>query len=422
MSKLRAMAASTSVILATPSAIANPSDLDHDAIVYRCEVSHGRTLHTGVIATVDVRGDGTRIREEQILQFSRGAPGNMTGFLRIEFRPEPNSLQSAGTFTIHFGSKEVPDPIAGRYAQLRLIAADGKEVARLISRDAKDRHFAFPIPHLLKMAGPSGKLATEVAIYEQSGALRTTFLTAPLDVAGLKQSLSAIEPVSKTADHIVTTSLATNSLAENCSPVGSRAGNYVHGYKCFVRIKDGKDKIRVDESAGSLDRNLGNDMRFTAEFIHYDPIRFLEAAPLAIANFGELRVMGQYNGPDRGFPYRSGKREYYPPVVAVDLISPERSYRDWGQNNVTFARGSLSTSIWDTGYRPATLNGYIPTHVAAYRPGGQWLAQEELDWPKIEATQKRLLRQVLDQEANPVGACEFSKTLMNNPDEIVIIN
>ncbi len=423
VSKLKAIAASASIILVPPPAIAAPPGPAPEATVYRCEVSHGRTLHVGVTATVDVRGDGNRVKEEQILQFSRGAPGNATGFLRIEFRPEPSrSAHPAGTYTIHFGSKDVPDPIEGRYAQLRLIADDGKEVARLISRDAKDRNFAFPIPELIKIAGLSKQLATEVTIYERDGTLRTTFLTAPLDIAGLKQNLSAIEPVRKAADHIVTTSLASNRLAENCSPIGSKAGNFVHQYKCFVSIKDGRDNIRVSESSGMLDRDLGNDMRFTAEFIHHDPERFLGSAPLSIANFGELRIMGQYNGPDRGSPYRSGKRSYYPPVIAVDLISSERSYRDWGQNNVTFARGSLSTSIWDIRYRPATLTGYIPARVAAYRPNGQWLAQEELDWPKIEAIQKQLLREVLQQEANPVGACEFSKTLMNNPDEIVVIN
>lgn len=393
---------------------APPVPVRSDAI-YRCEVNHGRVLG-GVIATVDVRGDGTRVKEEQILGFStgnRGAPGMVTGYLSMRYLADD-------AISIAFISKEVPDPVDGHYAQLRLIGDDGREVARLVSHEAKDRSFNFPANDLLEISGQSEKLTTEVVLYDRSGTPRTTFVTAPLFIAKFKRAIPIIEPVKRAVDHIIDTSIAAGTLAENCSPTDSTQGNYVHRYKCYVRLTNGRDKIRVGESSGMLDRKLDNAMRFTAEFVHHDPERFLNASLVELASFGELRVMGQYDGPDRGFPYRSGEREYYPPVVAVDLIAPQRSYRDWGQNNVRFARSSVSTSIWDTGSWLPSAAGLIPTKLAAYRPGGEWLVQEELDWTVIEAEQKKLLRDVLAMEANPVGACEFSKILMNNPNEIVV--
>lgn len=385
--------------------------------VYRCEVNHGRVLG-GVVALVDVRGDGTRINEEQILGFStgnRGAPGMVTGYLNIKYLADD-------AISIDFGSKEVPDPIDGHYAQLRLIGDDGREVARLVSHEAKDRFFDFPVNDLLQISGQSEKLATEVILYDRSGTPRTTFVTAPLFIAKFRRAIPNIEPVKRAVDHIVDTSIAEGTLAENCSPIDSTQGNYVHTYRCYIRLTNGRDKVRVDESSGMLDRKLDNAMRFTAEFVHHDPERFLNASLVELASFGELRVMGQYYGPDRGISYVVDRRYYYPPVVAVDLIAPERSYRDWGQNYVRFVRNSVSIAIGDTGSWLPNASGYIPTKIAAYRPNGEWLAQEELDWTAIEAEQKELLRDVLAMEANPVGTCEFSKTLMNDPNAIVIIN
>ncbi|WP_338426183.1 hypothetical protein [Sphingopyxis kveilinensis] len=397
-----------------------------DTTVYRCKVTHGRSIGAGITATVDVRADGTRVKEEQILGFGRGTPGNMTGSLSMEFRS--NLIGNIGTdnaLTIRFGSKDISDPVSGQYMVLRLLDVEGRQVDLLSSRIAKNKQFIFAAPKLLEVSGGSGQRLTEARLYESDGTLRTTFLTAPLDVGGLKRALAFIEPVKNAVDHIVATSIAAGSLAENCSPIDSKTGYYRHGYWCRASLLDGKDKIRVDESSGMLDRALGNHVRFTAEFIHRDPEQFLDTSLLAIAHFGELRIMGQYNGPDRGIMDRSERsdhKQYYPPIVAMEFTSPERTYREWGQNNVNFRGGLASTSIWDVHYGPPDVTRYIPTKIAAYRPSGQWLAQEEIDWASIEATQKRLLRDVLAREKQPVGACEFSKTLMNNPDEIVVIN
>ena len=410
----------------TPVMAAQAATTTVDTTVYRCEVSHSRSIGAGISATVDVRADGTRVREEQILSFGRGAPGNMTGFLSLEFRPDPLGNNGAGdTIVIRFVSKEIPDPVGGHYMLLRLLDVEGRQVDLLSSRDAKAKQFTFAAPDLLEISGRSGQLATEARLYESDGTLHTTFLTAPLDVGGLKQAMTFVEPVKSAVDHIVITSLASAKLSENCSPVDSKAGNYRHGYRCRVSVTDGSDKIRVDEGSGMLDRALGNDVRFTAQFIYRDPEQFLNAAPLAIAHFGELRIMGQYNGRDRGILDRTERfdhKRYYPPIVAVKFTSAERTYREWGQSDVSFRGGLAGTSIWDVHYGPPDVTRYIPTKVAAYRPNGQWLAQEEIDWPNIEATQKRLLRQVLMQEEQPVGACEFSKTLRNDPNEILVIN
>lgn len=397
-----------------------------DTAVYRCEVAHSRSMGANISATVDVRTDGTRIKEEQILGFGHGAPGNMTGFLSMELRS--NSINKDGTddtLVIRFGSKEIPDPVSGQHMLLRLLDVEGRQVDLLSSRNAKDKQFTFTAPKLLEVSGRSGQLLTEALLYESDGTLRATFRTAPLDVDGLKRSMAFIEPVKKAVNHIVATGLATASLAENCSPIDSKKGNYRHGYRCGVSLVDGKDKIRVHEGSGMLDRDLGGNVRFTAQFIYRDPEQFLDAAPLAIAYFGELRIMGQYNGPDRGIMDRSDRsdhKRYYPPIAAVEFQSAERTFRAWGQNDASFRGGLAETSIWDVHYGPPDVTRYIPTKVAAYRPDGQWLAQGEIDWASIEATQKRLLRQVLAREERPVESCEFSKTLMNNPDEIVIID
>lgn len=285
-----------------------------------------------------------------------------------------------------------------------------------MATDARSNMTVFQFGWAPLLAAMKGKdqFVTELTQYRPDGSDGQVLKTMPFDLTILRHGLEMLD-----ASTPILTDIARD-IQGNCSLVNSKTGNYVHDYKCYITRKDGDEELEVREDVANWKMIYGGESKLEAWYYFPSSARFLAAPFPAVEHYGQMAISFWFTGPGTS-RFKADGVSRTTPTIAVEMQSLASTRRKWESDTIELSWGTVRTAE-NTYLRPPDLSAYLPLSVSTYTVEGKWLAQGHPDWPGVEDRVKAGLREVLERERKPLGACTFQKTLWNDPDEIILIN